>query len=359
MRRKLSLLLFLLPSLIIGLIAVILMNWHRDTHVSLKLIVDRVQFVIGGKEKASVIDAGNVKSLVFDDFENIRVEPEKLTLIGASRSRQVQSDGNTILIRAADIRYQPNAILSVADLNGGGQLTIDALRATPGATVIFEASDDADELAVQLHKQQVSGNITSNHPVRFDLNHCDISGTNGVLDAQQNISMVAQLKPYTSINFSGRQDSIRLTMLLPRDNSRGIFPQTTTPITDVIFERQVETGAVISSVVGESEIAYPDYPDTKVPMAPRQFIKLADLKQFAIKNISWNPADKSFVLDMEGIAGHIRTGSPDFNIDRRKTAFDSLRNNNQILILIGLLGWGVTTTVGAYKFYKEWKSEAV
>lgn len=359
MRRKVSLLLFLLPSLIIGLIAVILMNWHRDTHVSLKLIVDRVQFVIGGEEKASVIDAGNVKSLVFDDFENIRVEPEKLSLISASRSQQIQSDGNTILIRATDVRYQPNAILSVADRNGGGQLTIDALIATPGATVIFEASDDPDELAVQVHKQQVSGNITSNHPVRFDLNHCEISGTNGHLDAKQNISVVAQLKPYTSINFSGRQDSIRLTMLLPRDDSRGIFPQTTTPITAVIFERQVEAGAVISSVVGESEIAYPDYADTKVLIAPRQFITLAYLKQFMIKKVSWNPAGKSFELDMEGIAGQIRTGLPDFNIDRRKTAFDSLRNNNQVLILIGLLGWGVATTLGAYKFYKEWKSESV
>jgi hypothetical protein len=336
------------------------MNWHKDTHVSLKLAVDRVQFVVGGEDKTSVIDAGNVKSLVFDEFETIRVEPEKLTLIDEGRSREIQTDGNTILIRAADSRYQPNVIVSVEDHKASGNLAIDALRTTPGATVVFALSDDPDELAVHLYKEQVSGNITSSQPVRFDLNHCELSGINDYLDTKQNRSVIARLKPYSSINFSGRQDSIRLTMILPQDkNPRRLFSQTSTPITDVLFERQVEGGAVISSVVGESEIGYPDYPDTKVPIAPGQFITLADLKKFTIKNISWNPVDKSFVLAMEGFAGQIRTGTPEFNIDRRKTAFDSLRNNNQILVLVGLLGWGVTTTLIAYKFYKEWKSEAV
>ena len=359
MRRKVNLLLIFSPSLIIGLIAVVLMNWHKDTHVSLKVTIDRVQFVVGGEDKTSVIDAGTVKSLVFDDFDTIRVEPEKLTLLDEGRSQKIELNGQELLIRAAGNRYQPNVMLSVENHKASGSLTVDALRATPGATVVFALSDDPDELAVQLHKQQVSGSITSSQPVRFDLNQCELVGISDSLDTKQNRSVVAHLKPYTSINFSGRQDSIRLTMILPQDKNRRVFSQTSTPITDVIFERQVEAGAVISSVVGESEIDYPDYPDTKVAIAPRQFIKLAELKQFAIKNIGWNPIDKLFVLDMEGIAGQIRTGSPDFSIDRRKTAFDSLRNNNQILILVGLLGWGVTTTLIAYKFYKEWKNEAV
>lgn len=352
MRREASLV--LLVVLIIGLIAVVLMNWRRDTHVSFKVTVDRLQFVVAGDDKTPVMDAGNVKALLFDEFKTIHVETEKLILIAENRSRQIKPDGNTILIRAQDDRYQSNVGLSVPDDKEGSHLTMDPLRATPGTKVIFELSDDPDELAVQLHKQ-VSGNIISSHAVRFELNNCEVSGINGYLDGKQNVSVVAQLTPSTSINFGGQQNSIHLTMIFPREETRTIFPQTSIPITGVAFERQVEGGAVISSVVGPSEIAYPDHADTKVTIEPGQFITLADLNQFTIKSISWNQPYKSFVVDMEGIAGQIHTGSPEFNIDRRKTAFDSLMNNHQILILGTLLAGAFSVLVAIYKFIRSGK----
>ena len=76
-------------------------------------------------------------------------------------------------------------------------------------------------------------------------------------------------------------------------------------------------------------------------------------EKFRIEEIALNRQNGGIQFRLDGLAGHIRSGPPEFLKDHRLTRFDALWQNPRLVILFSILVWVFPTTLGGYKLYKE------
>ena len=68
------------------------------------------------------------------------------------------------------------------------------------------------------------------------------------------------------------------------------------------------------------------------------FLTVEDLDRFEITGIRLDPNNQAFVVDMQGTAGYVKTGTRDNPRDLRPTLFDVIRFHPVLAPLRNLIG---------------------
>jgi hypothetical protein len=69
------------------------------------------------------------------------------------------------------------------------------------------------------------------------------------------------------------------------------------------------------------------------------FLTIEDLDRFEITGIRLDPDNQTFVVDMQGTAGYIKTGTRNNPQDLRPTVFDLIRYHPVLAPFRNLIGW--------------------
>jgi hypothetical protein len=153
---------------------------------------------------------------------------------------------------------------------------------------------------------------------------------------------------------TGASNLLALFLSFPDGKPSAVFSPDNIPVDAMDLTRQTAQGNVESSIVGASEIVYPDDPKShSIKLNRGDFVIVGDLSQFRISGIELDPSEHSLRLRAAGYAGVIQTGTAGFIQDRRLTYFDRLLHNPVLLVLFSIATWAFPTTVAGYKLYKE------
>jgi hypothetical protein len=354
------LILLAMPTLIAGIVIMVILNWHVSTRVRIALTTDRMSFKVGGQDKATILDSVGLKSVVIEKFETVKLRPESLSLVGSdkvtNRASSVAITQSPVVITAREGRAQSNVTLAADSDGARAPLVIDALNAKPSTEVFVESSEDPNDLILRVEGQQSAGSIAISEPFRIAVDQSEIAGVRGSMDLTQPLTLKARLIRNSMADFTS-EDGLILTVTVPTENSTALLPQGHVLITTIKFEQlDEESGKSLSSLTRDipCEVSYPDYDGkvAKVTLMRPDFLWLNDLENFTIEELTYTPGKKGISVKLLGVASKITSGSPEYSVDHRLTVYDTLWNNHKVVALFVVLCWVAGATASLYKLSK-------
>jgi hypothetical protein len=346
MRRSRLFLMLLLaaPTLIAGGIALALMNWRSPSHIHLRLTTDHLVFHVSGEEPSHILNSVAVRSITIESYSRFELNPDRGAFADTADFSASEEAAESawkplsltppVVITSGQSSLQPSITLESAQHGAGIAGTLDQVWAKPGTLVAVLSLPNPFNLFSDYG--QVSG----------------IAHAPAQPDSQAFRFHLPASSPQAQV--TGAASSLALFLTLPDGKLPAVFSPDDIPVDAIDLTRQGSLGSVESSIVGTSEITYPDDPKVEsVRLNSTQFLVLGDLKQFRIEKIDLDPSTHSLQLTAGGIAGVIRTGTAGFGQDRRLTYFDRLWHSSQLILLFSIAVWLFPTTVAGYKLYKE------
>lgn len=361
-----SLLLLSLPTLVVGVAVIILMSWRVPTRIAVDLSVDRAVFTVGGTDSTPILNKLGVQSIAAEKYARVQFSPAKLEI--ADPAQYIPAEDQypesawvslavtpPVVIVGEEEELQPTLILDTAPgANRAGIL--DRVWAQPGAEVTLEVSGkQAIHLTVKVAHQKSFAVLGFHEPFRLIARYSQVSGIDGVPYKADSLTYRAKLPENSPlIEITSQPSSLVLTPTIVAGKGLEPFSRGGIPVTALHFTRQNPRGAPETTLLKEGVITYPDYPKVeKVSIHPRDFVSLDGLKQFRIEEMALAPELPGMRLLLNGVAGHVRTGSGAFPIDRRLTQFDALWHTPRLMALFSLVTWVFPTTVAGYRLFKE------
>ena len=358
--------LLVLPSVVIGAVALGLMNWHMPTRVQIDLVVDRVAFSVGGSQSVPILDkSAGFQSLSIESFDSMTFKPARLQIADPVHDEDGRSDvpwkaivtDEAVVLRG---RKEDLPIITIMSDHEGNGLAgrLEAISVDPGTQVILETIDGAG-MTMRFDGQRLAPAVL---PLDgFRLNAARTIREGKVADSKQPAANLIALRAELAqdsplIDVRGLPQSLVLTLTPVKNTTMELLSKTGAPIRDIELTRQNQSGEREPSLVAAGEIRYSDFPaKDKVVIDPQDFLGLGQLDRFFITRLEVEPDGKQIRLRLAGIAGHIRTLAGAATEDRRLTRFDMLWYGSKPAVIFSILVWVFSVTLGTYKLYREFK----
>jgi hypothetical protein len=352
----------LLPTVLIGAVTSLLMNWRVPTEVQVDLIVDRATFTIAGGESVEIPERPlKFRSLTIENFDWVRLTPERFVLdAGDDRiaAGNVGPGDELALEGVTDSR--PVLTVTSAETETGATGQLEQMALGPQSELILAISNEAEpsftarvfgqKLEVNVLPASVMGDEFST-PVLLDLSTKDatlagISGTTGTADIALREVTLAPYAPYVAIK--GERQDFAVTATL--DGTETVQLGVRVPVSEVEFLRQ-DAGQSRTALVASGKLVYPGYPDiAAVVLESDDFIEVDELKEATLSRLMLDPDRGRMELQLEGKVGRLVVNA---KTDHRLTLFDRLWHGPRMTVLFAILAWAFSVSMGAYKLYRD------
>jgi hypothetical protein len=128
------------------------------------------------------------------------------------------------------------------------------------------------------------------------------------------------------------------------------------PVAAMDFSKQDPSGERISALTGQGSISFPDFPHLRtVPLNESEAVGLEQLDKFMIERLSLQSDGKGMKVVGYGLVKQVRTKRGQIPIQRSLTALDALWHNARLAVFMTILVTVFTTSLGAYRLWKEFK----
>lgn len=354
------------PTVIASGLAFTLMNWRSPTHVQLHLATDHLIFRVSGEEPTQLLNTVAVHSITIQNYSRLELHPDHAAFADPadfSTSDKLPesawkplSIAAPVIITSGDASLQPSITLEASLPSTTPAGTLDQLWAKPSTQVTVDTADpSAPRATIKLNGQSTSAILSLPNTFNLFSDYGKITGLDYPLATHDSQALQFHLPPSNpQAQITGAGNSLALFLTLPTDKPTSIFSTNNTPVDAIDLTRQSALGSVESSIVGKSDITYPDDPKAEtITLEPSQFLTLGNLKKFRIEKIELDTSTHSLHVIADGIAGIIHTGTAEFPQDRRITYFDRIWHNPQLTLLFSIVVWIFPTTIAGYKLYKE------
>jgi hypothetical protein len=353
------------PTVVAGILALLLMNWKSPSHAQLQISTGRFSFHVTGPEPVQVLDSVQLRSLTIEGYSTLELNPDKAesasTADFSTAGKMPESAWKPVrltppvVFTAQQPSLEPSITMESAETDSHPLGGLDRLWARPGTQVTVNSSKSPPlQLSVRFSGQPTVAILSPLGSFRLFCDYAQVSGASLALplpDSQAFRFHLAGSRPQVQVR--GAPNSFGLFLVFENPPST-VFSRDGIPIDAIDFTRQTSQGKVESSIVGASELSYPDDPKADpVRLNPSDLVTVGDLSQFRIQRIAIDPSTHSLLVTAAGFAGTLRTGSIGFVRDRRLTRFDRLRHNPMLLLLFSVAAWAFPTTVAGYKLFKE------
>jgi len=369
MKKKplIALLYLAVPTAVVVIAVLVLMNWHVPTRVQVDLAVKRAVFTVGGADSTPIVDSISFQSITVGRFTRMIFDAEKLEIADPAQYREMEDRYQEsawkplkvtppLAITGEDEALQPAITVesSKADLKEAG--TLDRVWARPDAEVMVEVSGaKAQVLTIKVDRRESFATLSLQEPFQLITEYGRLSGVTRLPYQADSLTYRVQLPQHSPIiEIMGQPRSLVLVAVISPEETSKLFFQGGIPVTALDFTRQNSRGERETTLVNDGEITYPDYPKiAKVSFKASDFVGLDGLQKFYITEVALEPAHQGIRFRLDGIAAHVKIGSPAFSKDLRLTRFDLFRENPRWVVLASIVLWVFPTTVGGYRLYKE------
>lgn len=348
-----------IPTLIVTVGAVALMQWRVPTRVQIDLTVAGVSFTLASdQDSVPIFDhAINFRMLKVENFTRASFSPDRLNVDdptfadGARMSavhdvvlRGSKAAGSTLTIkgtsgsralvgRVATFRAPARSAITLAVHGGSPKLTIK---------VQGEAAVAMPELLPVGEFELVAQHVTVETPATLSAIDDRVRLRARLHESRDFIEVESD--PGALIFTVEPAGDAPLDLL----NSRGA------PIAKIDLTHQGNDWYVETVLTDKGRISFLDYPQREeISVQPGEFLGLDDLRDARVTKLQFGRAPAALTLQMQGTMGHIRTRSGATLVDHRLTRFDQLWYESSVAILFSIAVWVFSVTLGAYRLLRE------
>jgi hypothetical protein len=363
------LILLVLPTLVVVVAVLVLMNWHIPTRVQVVATVNRVVFTVGGSDSKAVLNSVGFRSITAERFVNVKLSPERLEV--ADPGQYIQAEDrypesswspveitSPVVITGEDETLQPAITLESAKPGQNIAGVLDRVWVSPGSQVTLEVRrTHAADFTIKVDGQKSSATLSLHKPFQLIADYAIFSGIKTSLHEADSLTYKGQLPNHSPhVEITGHPLSFVLVLTISLESVTNLFYKGGILVTSLDFTSQSPKGEPVTALVRDGEMTYPDYPKIgKVSFKASDFIDLASLDRFQIEQIAPAPQHNGFRMHLAGVAGQVTTGTQGYSKDHRLTIFDSFWQHQRLIILFSIVVWVFGTTIAAYKLIKELK----
>ena len=296
-------------GLVLGLLTfVVLQGLRTSTRVQLELVVDRVDFTVGGEKRTEVIDTSfGLSRLYLSRFSRIELEPSELW----SELDEPLAVAGPLTLTARD----RGSYVSLEPQTAAGEQmrSLGPIGAAPEASVelgIHPAQGDTLEIGLKV-KPAERLDVAWAEAFRLEGEFVDVTGfsADGISTEAQPSGRLfwrGRLAERLITIFSGTA-GLKLTATMPADGETQLLGREL-PISRVGFST-LDGGEWRTHLRAEGRLSYPDHPWCEdVMLRSSDFLAVEDLKDFRFREIVADPASPHLRLFLDGFAGSVRAG---------------------------------------------------
>lgn len=326
-----------LPSVLLGLAALVLNLWHLPTRVQIELRAKSLEFSTSQERPAyPLLDFPlRFASLEIDGFQHAEFSPKHPNSLcsDTQRPRVMQ----TLEIYGGAF---PRAVLSV---DSPGQFS--ALDILAGTAVSVEAGKR--QLLLKWPDSAQSLNILPDGKLRLHATHARCQSQTARRDADMpwntELSGAAPLLKIQTV--AGGSLAFELTGSENRLGGQSL------PVNRIDFSRQDDDGFQVSTLAGKGKIRYLDYPKlAEAEIEAHELLRIASVTDAALSlaDLKVDSSAGVLMLSVSGSVDRLWSGR-----DYRLTVFNTLWNDSLGMAVLTIIVWACTVSVGAYKLYRE------
>jgi len=371
--NKKFLLKWLFPIVLVIIFVLFSRMVHISTLIQANINVDRVVFKMGSiRDDITILNSIRFNSINIRKFDYIELEPEPETIEiatpikhieGVQEEQQYSASAweslsitsspirikgkDEVLLPAVSLNYlesEPNKIIG----------TLDRIYVKSGAEVILSENDSQTKnLTVRIISQRSNATLSVFNPSELITNYCQFEGiTPKFYDEDLSTYRIYPSDNSLFLKVKGQQDSMILKIYA--EEFSDAFYQGSIPITEFKISRQGHLGNLVTSLVSDGEINYPDYPEIpKVTLKQSDFILIEQLNRCEIKKISMNSKNKGIQICMQGVVGDVRSITSESEQNYRLTLFDKIWQSPTLRILFIIIPILPKLLLQLYNFIKE------
>jgi len=356
---------FVLPTALIGLTTLVLIGWRVPTRIQLDVVVDHVAFTLGGTETADVPErAVSFRTLSIENFDRVVFTPKHFAVMASNLDRgartlesakEAASPTEVILTSATG---EPSLVTFESTGSHTGTLgRMQAISGRPGTKVALESSHGSlPGLTLRVDNQALSTNVLPAGDLLVSASRATIQGLGAGVRAVNSVTLQVKLpedNPYFRVEGSRRFFVVSATL----NDQAPLSLVNQAQIADIEFLKQGPDGTVATALVAEGEVRYPDRPELPPRiLSASDFVGLGELDHAWITYLRLNPEKAAMDLRVEGVAGRIDRSSRAVKEDLRLTALDTLWHRARAVVLLVIVAWAASISLGTYKLYRDSRS---
>ena len=360
----------LLPAIATALLALAASSWRWPTRVEIEFTTRRLAFTTGDTENPVLNVRVPFSSLVTERCDTMTFVPSELAVTDpASPTPQpLTLPDRTVRLACRDpdskLTLRPPEATSAKILG-----TVDRFQVDAGARVVLEAHATGEidktreaELTVDIDRARTL-TLTAPGELAIEAEFVELESDGAVPITGDFRTYHARLEdpdPWLELGFTRDPTVI---IVLPAAKASGIFVSTPIPIETVELLYETLTGELVSPLLSEATLSYPEFPSIGAVTIPRdELLGIGELGTAQLKGLELDAVGSFPVKDagaaglrltFDGIAGKARSTDLAFSTDYRLTVWDRFAHGSLWQRLTAAVAWALATAwIGRERWQK-------
>jgi hypothetical protein len=349
-----------------------LMFWSIPARVQVELTTERVAFEIGETLQGKATLGGfDVQSLAIEKFSTLAFEPDRIEVADPSQYqvdtddfppsswRRLKVNDAKVTLAARDQTRHPR--VTVESLNAKGQETVhlDPMAIAPGARVTLETRKVRGEKkeGFTLHVEgQKTVTLSMHKPFKLIADQAELRDIPSPFGQQNELTYRITLPEQTSwLVITALPSGLILSPTVASSQlATPVFSRI--PVVAMDFTKQDVSGERISALTGQGTISFPDYPHLgSMPLNEGEAVGLDRLDKFMIERVTLRPDGGGMNVMGYGLVKQIKTKRGELPLQYKLSALDALWHNAWLAVFVAIVSAVFTSSLGAYRLWKEFK----
>lgn len=340
-------------------IAVLLMAsafWRIDADLVVQVQTGRIKFTVNpGLNQKRLTDSLFFEKLSLEHVGQLSFNPDQLFVADPDELDwetdtypehawlELPNNGRGWQFHANKAGINPMVTLESSEEKGTAVGKLDAILLSQPATVTLELTNsNSVTLTIRTNQEPQRIILSGLKNLEFVKEGLELEqATHLPFKQDQELTYKALFdKTSGTITVEGNETNFVLVINPARSPENTLFSQTVLPLESVdVSWQDPQTGERGVHPKFQGSVQYPNIPDLpKVVFQAPMFLTIEDLDRFEITSIRIDPANQTFLVEMQGTAGYIKTGTPGNPQDLRPTLFDVIRLHPVLKPLRTLIG---------------------
>lgn len=348
-RTRVVLAFLVLPSLVAAAGALVLMHWRVPTQVEIAMRLDRIGFTLAGNEPVALLErAVSFDALSLEQLARIHLRAARLALLDPPRPPR-----RALALTLEGAPQDRMALDLEAEAPGGNAGRLAALSVEPGTQVVLAVHQGArPALLLRVDGAPVE---TSVLPARVLL----MTASNATVRAPDGFPAALRWRARVEVAESDPLVAVRgipaaFTAIVAPARAMQVLPDGGAAVSRIELLEQTASGGYASALVAPAHIAYPGHARERVTLEAGSLLSVEGLQAATLAPVAVAPGQADLPVTFRGRVDSIQSrtgGGPP--VDHRLSLFDTLWHGARTMLLLGMVAWGTSVTVGAYKLVQE------
>jgi hypothetical protein len=345
-----------LAGLVLAVLLMASSFWRIDADLAIQVQTGRIEFSVNpGLDQKRLTDSLLFAKLSLQHVGQLSFSPDQLFVANPDELDwetdtyppkawlALPSNGRKWQFQAPQSGMNPMVTLESRDRKEPHVGKLDAIVLSQPATVTLEVTDkNTMTLAIRTEKGAQRIVVSGLENIEIVEEGLKLEqATHLSFSQDQELTYRALFKKSSgTITVEGNDTTFIVVMNPAQSAETTLFSKTVLPLTSVdVSWQDPKTGERTIHKKFQGTVQYPSLPDLpKIAFQAPMSLTIEDLDRFEITSIRLDPVTHAFLVDMQGTAGYVKTGTRNNPRDLRPTLFDVILFHPALVPLRNLIG---------------------